>query len=57
LRVPFRSIEREHDGIEQTLVIGADRTGRLLEVVYEMSDEGPVVFHAMELRRSFYIYL
>jgi hypothetical protein len=57
MRVPFRTVEREHDGREQTLVIGADRTGRLLELLYEMSDQGPVVFHAMELRPTFYRYV
>jgi hypothetical protein len=36
------------------LVIGADTTGRLLEVVVLDPDDEPVVIHAMPLRSKFY---
>ena len=37
-----------------TFYIGADRSGRLLEVVVLDDDGQPVVIHAMVLRRKFY---
>jgi len=55
--VSFREISH---GIDRLLVIGADRTGRLLEIVV-LDPEGtggePVVIHAMPLRRTFYRFL
>ena len=41
------------------LVIGADRTGRLLEIVVLDDDpeDEPIVIHAMLLRPKFYPYL
>lgn len=54
-RVPFRRIH-QHD--ERDLIIGADRNGRLLELVVIYDDGDPAaVIHAMELRRSFYRFL
>lgn len=42
---------------DRDLYIGADRTGRLLEVVV-LDDEGhPVAIHAMALRPKFYEHL
>lgn len=38
---------------DRDLYIGADRSGRLLEVVV-LDDEVPAVIHAMPLRRKFY---
>jgi len=37
--------------------IGADRTGRLLEVVVLDDDGQPVAIHAMTLRPKFYEHL
>lgn len=51
--VSFRVINQADD---RDLIIGADRTGRLLELVVLYDDE-PAVIHAMELRRSFYRFL
>jgi hypothetical protein len=39
------------------LIIGADRAGRLLEIVVLDPDDDPVVIHAMPLRQKFYDYL
>lgn len=39
---------------ERDLYIGADRTGRLLEVVVLDDDGQPVAIHAMALRPQFY---
>jgi len=46
-------------GEGRDLVIGADRSGRLLEVVVldDDPDEEPVIIHAMELRPKFHHYL
>ena len=43
-------------GAGRDLVIGADRTGRLLEVVVldDDADNEPVVIHAMPPRQKFY---
>lgn len=57
VRVPFRIIEQEYDGEERLLVIGADKAGRLLEVVVVQTDSGPLVIHADNLRPKFYDYL
>jgi len=55
LRNPLRVV----DGSGRELIIGADRTGRLLEVVVLDDDpaEEPVVIHAMSLRPKFHNYL
>lgn len=39
---------------DRDLYIGADRAGRLLEVVVLDDDGEPVAIHAMALRRTFY---
>lgn len=39
---------------DRALYIGADRTGRLLEVVVIDDNDEPVAIHAMVLRRKFY---
>lgn len=53
--VPFRIINQAGD---RDLIIGADHTGRLLElVVIHDNNEPAAIIHAMELRRSFYRYL
>ena len=53
VRVEFRTIADE----DRLLIIGADRAGRLLEVVVLDPDDEPVVIHAMELRPRYYDYL
>jgi hypothetical protein len=55
VRNPLRVIAGEG----RDLVIGADRSGRLLEVVVLDDDpeEDPVIIHAMELRPKFRHYL
>lgn len=57
VRVPFRLIEQDYDGETRILVIGADTSGRLLEVVVAQTDTGPVIIHADTLRTKFYDYL
>jgi hypothetical protein len=42
---------------DRDLYIGADRTGRLLEVVTLDDDGQPVAIHAMALRPKFYEHL
>lgn len=39
---------------DRLLVIGPDRSGRLLEVVVLDPDDDPVAIHAMPLRSTFY---
>ncbi len=55
IRTPLRVI----GGESKHLIIAADRSGRLLEVVVLDDDpeEEPVVIHAMPLRSKFYDYL
>jgi hypothetical protein len=52
----LRYVELERDGEVQILVIGPDRTGRLLELVIP-ADEPPRIIHADVLRPKFYDYL
>lgn len=54
-RNPLRVIRGEG----RDLIIGADRAGRLLEVVVldDDPDDEPVVIHAMPLRPKFHHYL
>ncbi len=52
--VPLRVVRQSGDRV---LVIGADTTGRLLEVVVLDPDDDPVAIHAMPLRPKFYRYL
>jgi hypothetical protein len=55
IRHPLRVVP----GTGRDLVIGADRSGRLLEVVVLDDDpnDEPVVIHAMPLRAKFHRYL
>lgn len=55
VRDPLRVIS----GPGRDLVIGADRSGRLLEVVVldDDPDQEPVIIHAMALRPKFHDYL
>jgi hypothetical protein len=55
IRHPMRVVS----GPGRELVIGGDRSGRLLEVVILDDDpnEEPVVIHAMPLRPKFHDYL
>lgn len=53
VRVEFRTVV----GDDSLLIIGADRNGRLLEVVVLDPDGDPVAIHAMELRPKLYVYL
>jgi hypothetical protein len=54
LSVPLRLVLQ---GEDRVLVIGADTTGRLIEVVVLDPHEEPVAIHAMPLRAKFYRYL
>jgi len=53
----MRYVEYEYDGEERLLVIGADRHGRLLEIVAVPADEPTRIIHAATLRPKFYDYL
>ena len=45
----------EEDGETKYLSIGFDKTGNLLEIMYNLLDEKTIkVFHAMRCRRQFY---
>ena len=50
LRAEFRTYRQG----DRLLVIGADTSGRLLELVVLDPNEDAVVIHAMPLRRKFY---
>jgi hypothetical protein len=52
----IRVIEQEYNGEIRLLVIGADRTGRLLEIGV-VADEPARIIHADILRPKFYKYL
>jgi hypothetical protein len=53
IRMQFRAIRQSSN---RELIIGADRTGRLMEIVIldATEHEPPCVIHAMELRKKFY---
>ena len=53
----IRMVEYEYDGEDRVLVIGADRTGRLLEPVAVPLGEPNRIIHADALRPKFYEYL
>lgn len=53
----FRIVEYEYNGEDRVLVIGADRTGRLLELVAVPVGEPNRIIHADALRPKFYEYL
>lgn len=50
----IRYVEQEYAGESRILLIGSDRTGRLLELVMV---DGPVLVHADVLRPKIYDYL
>lgn len=55
LNVPLRLVQQ---GDDRVLLIGADTTGRLLEiVVLDPDSDDAVVIHAMALRPKLYDYL
>jgi uncharacterized DUF497 family protein len=53
----LRYREQEYDGELRIFVIGADRTGRLLELVLVPADDPQRIIHADVLRPKFYDYL
>lgn len=53
----IRYREQEYDGEQRILIIGADRTGRLLELVLVPADAPIRVIHADLLRPGRYGYL
>lgn len=53
----IRYVEYEHDGGERLMVIGADRHGRMLELVAVPADEPTRIIHADRLRPKFYEFL
>ena len=57
LAMPLRQI-LQGDDPHRVLVIGADRNGRLLEiVVLDPETDDAAAIHAMALRKKFYRYL
>lgn len=50
VRLELRTISKG----DRLLIIGPDRSGRLLEVVVLDPDDDPVAIHAMPLRSTFY---
>ncbi len=53
----IRYVEYDYDGDERLLVIGADRHGRMLELVAVPADEPTRIIHADRLRPEFYEFL
>lgn len=53
----IRYVEFEYEEEERLLVIGADRQGRLLELVAVPADEPTRIIHADRLRPKFHEYL
>lgn len=54
VRTPYRIIQQEHDGEERILVLGADQSGRLLEVVVVRGTSGLRIIHADVMRPKFF---
>ncbi len=54
---PIRYREQEYQGEERILIIGADRVGRLLEIVLVPAQNPSLIIHADRLRPSRYHYL
>lgn len=57
LRNILRYIEQDYDGETRLFIIGADRGGRLLEIVVVPVTDPQRVIHADVLRPKFYDYL
>lgn len=53
----IRYVEYDYYGDERLLVIGADRHGRMLELVAVPADEPTRIIHADRLRPKFYEFL
>lgn len=53
----IRYVEYDYDGDGRLLVIGADRHGRMLELVAVPADEPTRIIHADRLRPKFYEFL
>jgi len=53
----IRYVEYDYDGDERLLVIGADRHGRMLELVAVPADAPTRIIHADRLRPKFYEFL
>jgi len=53
----IRYVEFEYEGDERLLVIGADRRGRMLELVAVPANELTRIIHADRLRPKFFQYL
>jgi uncharacterized DUF497 family protein len=53
----IRYVEYDYGGDERLLVIGADRHGRMLELVAVPADEPTRIIHADRLRPKFYEFL
>ena len=53
----IRYVEYQYQGEERLLVIGADRHGRMLELVAVPADEPTRIIHADRLRPKFLDYL
>lgn len=53
----IRYVEFEYDGEDRLLVIGADMTGRQLEIVAVPGSSPTRIIHAAELRPKFDDYL
>lgn len=53
----LRTIEQAYDDEVRILAIGADRAGRLLEIVVVDDEDGQRIIHADHLRAKFYDYL
>jgi len=56
-RSAMRYVEYEYDGEARLPIIGADRRGRLLELVAVPADVPTRTIHADTLRPKFYDYL
>ena len=56
-RGAMRYVEYEYEGEVRLLIIGADRRGRLLELVAVPADTPTRIIHADALRPKFHDYL
>jgi len=57
VHVPLRYVEQEYDGETRLLIIGADASSRLLEIVVVGEGDTARVIPADVLRPKFYDYL
>jgi uncharacterized DUF497 family protein len=54
MRHPLAQLEQSYDGESRMLVIGPDRSGRLLEIVVVPSRDPDRVIHVDAMRPKFY---